>query len=89
MDNFDAYLNFSVTEHTVFSFFDTDLDLRRTIEFDPLEPQECIKAVASLIQKYGITKVYCNKIGYGLCGSISQYLKTNYSNDTCFFELND
>lgn len=82
-----GYLNFSVVNPTLFTFEDAE-GTQRHYEFEPQEPQECIKAVATLIQQHGITKVVCNKIGYGLCGSISQYLKTTFGNNNCQFELN-
>ena len=89
MDDKKGYLNFSVVADTIFSYYDTEEQVRKEIAFDPIEPEDCIKAVAAIIQKYGIETVVCNKIGYGLCGSISQYLKSTYNNNTCFFELND
>jgi len=84
-----AYLNFSVVENTLFSYYDPQTDDRVEVQFDPMEPHKAIEAIASIIQKCGIEKVICNKIGYGLCGSISQYLRTTYNNASCFFELND
>lgn len=83
-----AYLDFSVVNPTLFKYVDK-FGNEQEEQFDPQEPQECIKSIATLIQLNGIEKVICNKIGYGLCGSISQQLKTSYGNNNCYFELND
>ena len=83
-----GYLDFSVVNPTLFTFVDEGGTEHR-YEFEVQEPQDCIKTVATLIQQHGLTKVVCNKIGYGLCGSISQHLRTVYGNTNCFFELNE
>ena len=69
-----GYLDFSVVNPTLFTFVD-DSGTEHRYEFEVQEPQDCIKTVATLIQQHGLTKVVCNKIGYGLCGSISQHLQ--------------
>lgn len=82
-----GYFNFDVVNPTLFTFVDENGQEHR-YEFDVQEPQECIRTVSTFIQQQGIKKVVCNKMAYGLCGSISQYLKTNYNNYNCQFELN-
>jgi len=82
-----GYLDFTVINPTLFTFTD-DEGTTRHYEFDPQEPKDTIETVGTLIQQFGLTKVICNKIGYGICGSISQYLKTKYNNNKCLFELN-
>lgn len=83
-----GYLNFSVTSPTLFSFVDAE-NTQHSYDFDPQEPQSCIEAVAALIQQHGLTRVICNKTGFGLCGSISAFLKSKYSNNSCTFELDE
>ena len=83
-----GYLDFSAVSPTVFTF-DDDQGTHREYHFEAQDPQTCIKSIATLIQEHGLTRVVCNKIGYGLCGSISQYLKATYGNTKCYFELND
>ena len=78
-----GYLHFSVTADTIFSFDGQEF------YFDPQDPERQINAIATLIQQNGITHVICNKIGFGLCGSISQHLKTKYNNYNCQFALNE
>ena len=82
-----GYLDFSVVNNTLFSYDSHGEHVQ--LEFDPMEPQKCIETIATVIQQNGLTRVICNKLGYGLCGSISQQLKAKYNNNNCFFELND